>query len=1267
MQDSAQTLPPMALEDSVLTRFQQVARLVPDLPVILDGEQRITYAELDTWSDGIAATMIDRVGTEPCPVALYFKHGVQVIAAIMGVLKAGHFYSVMDPTIPESRLRTILDNLHAKHIVVDAATAAMELGSFTDLAFLPIENSALRPPADRDLPQLTADALAAICYTSGTTDRPKGVMWDHAMITHCVWQGLQIYPIRPGDVTALLYTAAYPASVTDLFGALLNGGALAIYRLADQGVINLRDWLTEERITILHLHATVLRQLLDTLPPGFRLEHVRYVRPSGRTTAADLRELQSHLHPDAIIVHSLTSSETCPITRYVMRPDAELGNGIVPLGFPIETAEIQLRGADQQVVTDEGVGEIFVRSRYLARGYWNQPELTVQRFQTDPADPRYRIYRMGDLARRRPDGMLELLGRNDRRVKIRGFTVDLEAIEVALIRLPGVREAVVVTRVATHDTVLVAYMCLDVAAIERSVSALRAALAQELPAYMLPARFVLLDALPRQPNGKVDVSALPAVGKARPGLDTPFVAPRSELEQQIADIWAELLELDEVGIADDFFELGGDSILAMRMVLAVEQRLGCSIPLDFLRIPTVANVASLLAGEPTVSPFPSEPTGVIAPQEPRQPGATRPRGWLRNLAARIEHQILELPLSMPYQGGMAWLRRWAGQPLVQRVRYAGQRRLFREFAASFDSPQTDDRHAFAEAILNSIWGSYIRQMGRGLSPAELVTALQGSRWPFWRDFGGQLAASLRDPAGPSPYDIVGEDTLRAAIRQGRGVILVAPHLPFLGIDRVIFASLGIFPHGITGAAFAQVRADLNTVARPLPVTLSRNVPHAHELLGARQRLVQGEAVYIPIDAARGVGPRIYTPVGQRLFPFNLGAIELTLVTDAPLLPVTTMLQPDNRLLLTIGAPLDTGDSQVGHDDRVWIAAQACGEFLASLWRAAPFARTFGDMQNYLNVSRSSAEVNAGEWSVLPDTRPPENPALHSVARRTFGTRSGPSRRITPRRILSHLAFAGPIWCGHGLPYGLGVRLQRQWVRPPVIRQQLLHRAAPFQKWLAILGREDPEGRELELSLLANTWLDWREIHIEQPDIYARWVLVRGASYLDAALASGRPIVLVGTHTAIQGGAMRMAIRQRTDREAWTLGYTATGPADAAAMVVYARELLTQGGIVQVTGDGAMGRRGVTLPVYGRPWLFRSGGAELALDTGAVMLPVFNTLARSGHITIEFLAPLTSIQAGRQAQIEDLTRQYAALLVQRWPDLLANMQWNKLRQMLNYAA
>ncbi len=959
MNDPSQTLPTLVIDAVVPARFHQVVHSVPNHPAIIDGEQRISYAELDAWSDRVAGSVIGKAGLTPQPVALSFGHGAEVIAALLGVLKAGHFYTVIDPAIPESRARVILDNLQSGHILTTAATSHAR--RFSGMDILTWEESVQQTPTMHGLPLPTADALGAICYTSGTTDQPKGVMWDHAMISHCAWQMAQVYPIGPQDVTALLYMAAYPASVTDLFGTLLNGGALAIYRLAQQGVTGLRDWLTDNRVTMLHLHTTVLRQLLDTLPAGYRFDHLRYVRPSGRTPVADIRRLQAHLHPDAVIVHSLTSSETCPITRLVIQPETELTGEITPVGFPINTAQITLLGEDGRPVQPGEVGEIVVCSRYLARGYWRQPELTAQRFQTDPDDPSVRIYRMGDLARWRPDGMLEWLGRNDRRVKIRGYTVDLDAAERTISRLPQVREATVTTLNTLHDTKLVAYLCLSDAAGAVTTSALRAALARELPGYMLPARVVVLDELPRQNNGKVNYDELPAPGRARPDLAAPFAAPRNETEQQIADIWADLLELDEVGVQDDFFELGGDSIAAMSMLFKVEQGIGCTISRNFLRNPTIANIARLSMGESEILAYPVQADSVNTEPVLHQPTPRRLRSQLRRLAERLESRILEHALNMPYQEGMAWLRHWAGQPLVQRIRYFRERRLYREFAASFDSPLSHDRHAFAEAILNNIWGTHIRQMARGRPAAEYTAALQGSRWRFWRDFGNQLAASLVDPTAPTPYDIVGKEILYDVVRQGRGVILAGPHLPVLGAYKVILAGLGMFPYAITGAAFDRAHAELTAAEHISAGAPHRQVQHTHELLRAWELLRQGKVIYIPIDAAAGVGPRIYTPVGQRLFPFNVGAIELALATGAPLLPMTTLLQPDNRLRLTIAAPLSTGDLRMEHDERLWITAQACGKFLGSLWRDAPFARTWGDMAHFLGVTRSPAEMSPGQW------------------------------------------------------------------------------------------------------------------------------------------------------------------------------------------------------------------------------------------------------------------------------------------------------------------
>lgn len=955
---SEDSLPLITTDSSIPARFTQVVRRRPDKPAIVDGAQRISYAELDAWSERIAQTIVEAVGDQPQPIALSFSHGIPVIAAMLGVLKVGHFYAVLDTAMPANRVRAVLDNLHSGYLLTNEGSDP----GYPGMQVLLCPAQPEQPLSAGTYTVAAPDALAAIHYTSGTTGQPKGVMVDHAMLLTRAGQFNEPEPVTPCDVVANLFSPAYSSAAADIYGTLLNGATLACYRPAQHHVGELRDWLIASQVTRLHLHAGILRQLLDVLSADFRFEHLCHVRPSGRTRVNEVRRLRRHLPPTAIVIHQLASSETAAVTRMVIRGDSELEGEILPVGYPIHPEQVTLMGADGQPTTGEGIGEIEVRSRYLARGYWNQPELTEQRFQTDPTDPHYRIYRMGDLARRRPDGMLELLGRKDHRVKIRGYTVDLEAVESALARLPGINEAVVVPKTTAHDTILIAYVCLAATTTDRSITMQRVVLAKELPAYMLPGRIIVLDALPRQSNGKVNWFDLPMPDAARPDLDTPYVAPRSELEQQLADIWAEVLELDEVGIADSFFDLGGDSITTMAMLLKVEQYTGCTIPRAFLCNPTIATIAGLLAGGAVEPPLdPVSATGAANIPTAQASGSARLPGLLRRLARGVENRIFEHPLGMPYQEGMNWLRGWAGQPLVQRIRYSQQRRLFRAFAASFDSPLTDDTGAFAEAILNSIWGQYIRQIGLGRPVAEYLTALQDAPWRFWRDLGNQLAASLRAPNGPAPFEIAGEALLQDAIRQGRGVILAAPHLPTLGVYKVILASLGIVPHSVTGAAFREAHAELTAANTSSPISPHRRVQRAHELLRARELLQQGEAVYIPIDAAAGVGPRIYTPVGERLFPFNVGAIELALATGAPMLPMTTLLQPDNRLRLTVGVPLDTGDAGLPHAERVWSTAQACGAFLTTLWRGAPYARTWGDMRHYLAVSRTPAEVSPGQW------------------------------------------------------------------------------------------------------------------------------------------------------------------------------------------------------------------------------------------------------------------------------------------------------------------
>lgn len=958
------------LEESIVARWRRIVqRFSERVAVTMPDGQRFTYRALDEQSDSIAVAIIDRLGVENAPVILFLEHSPHLIVAMIGALKANKAYVALEP-MQSAELTNVLTTSATPLLILTTddhrSTVRTVVGLHPDVLRLEDVHKAAALP---DL-AISPDALAALFFTSGTAGLPKGVPYSHRMILHRIWIETNTYQLTADDRFSGLRAVGVAASVRDIFNALLNGGTLCLYPLRQYGLTHLSPWLLDQGITYFHLPGMLFREWMQTLPHDARFPAIRYLSPSGRKSGRDCEQIWPHLGADACLISTYATTETSLLCQGRITRQTPVQEGLLSVGQPVPDKLITLVDDHDQPVAAGQVGEVVVRSRYIASGYWQQPELSIQRFVRDNQSGNEIVYRTGDFGRLREDGCLELLSRQDAQVKVRGYRVMLDDVETLLAQVPGVgRAAAKVFPTPDGDNRLVGYVT------ERNgaglaVSAIRNRLAGQVAGHMVPAQIVIVPELPLTRTGKIDRHALPQPDKARPRLDTPYVAPSDELEKQIADIWADLLELDEVGIDDNFFELGGDSILAMRMWLQVEQRLGHAVPRAFLRNPTVANIASLLQVNPEPTHDSEQTAGAPANLADAKSPRGRARSRLRRFAKQLEGRILEHPLKMPYPEGMAWLRRWANQPLVQRTRYFRSRRLFQDFAACFDSSVVDDRKAFGEAILNNFWGDHIRQLGRRRSVSEFVAALQSSPWPFWRDLGDQFAASLRNPAGPAPYDIVGLELLHHALEQGRGVVLAAPHLPTPGVYRLIFARYGIYPHALTGTSFDRARAELTSPENPSVQSPPRRVQRTHELLRAWEELKQGNVVFAPIDAAAGVGPRIYTPVGKRLFPFNVGAIELALVTGAPLLPITTLLQPDNRLRLTICEPLNTGSPQMAHDERVWIAAQACGEFLASLWHAAPFARTWGDMAHFLSVTRSTEDASPGQWVDFDDREAP---------------------------------------------------------------------------------------------------------------------------------------------------------------------------------------------------------------------------------------------------------------------------------------------------------
>lgn len=571
---------------SVSQQFDQVvSHRGPDLAVD-DGETAWSYAELAGVANLIAQAILDRWGSANEPVGLLFGHDVFGIAAILAVMRAGKAYAALDPTMPVSRNRALLESAECRYLLTDNRHRT-QAESIAGSSWSVINVSSFVGQAVPHLPDTWPDpqSLAVINFTSGSTGQPKAIRRTHAYLVRRAVVDHQLYGYRRNETFSCLYGFSYGASRAALFGSLLTGATLQLFDVRQKGVEQMSSWLKQSHVSLLHLNSTLLRVFLDSLPMGTFFPHVRLVRPSQRLLAADIERLWHVLPDDAIVIHQYASSETGPVSAFTIDRQTELSDEVVPVGRPLPDVEIKLVDEQGNVVSVGEVGEIVVRSPYLA------PEIG-ESVATRSANGQEGFYHTGDLGRIRQDGLMEFVGRVDHLVKVRGYRVSLSSIETALLRLAQVNDAVVVAYPDPNgDRIPVAYI-VPTTDTQGLVPELRRRLAEQLPPYALPARFVFLDNLPRLANGKIDYAALPQVDGSRPALEIPYTAPRTPVETEVAGIWAEALGLDQVGIHDNFLELGGHSLLAGRIVSRVMRAFQVDVPLSLLfESPTVAEMA----------------------------------------------------------------------------------------------------------------------------------------------------------------------------------------------------------------------------------------------------------------------------------------------------------------------------------------------------------------------------------------------------------------------------------------------------------------------------------------------------------------------------------------------------------------------------------------------------------------------------------------------------------------------------------------------------
>ncbi len=578
------------------------ASRTPDGVAVAGGDRRLTYRELAHRSDGFAARLRAGGIRRGDRVAVALDRTPELVVALVGVLKAGAAYVPLDPTHPRARLAYQLDDARASLLLTtralrdalpDCSARVICLDAPAE-AGGPVDASPAAPSA------LSPDDLAYVLYTSGSTGRPKGAMITHRGLSNYLGWASRAYEAGAGHGAPVHSPISFDLTVTSLFAPLVSGGRVDL--LEDgPGVEALADaLLADPGYSLVKLTPAHLDLLAHRLGPGGAAGRARFFVVGGEQLTADQVAFWRQHAPETAIINEYGPTETVVgCCTFRVPADGELA-GAIAIGKPIAQTKLYVLDRLMRPVPLGVAGELYIGGAGVARGYLGRPGLTAEKFVPDPLSgvAGARLYRSGDLARWRPDGQLEFLGRIDGQVKVRGYRIELGEIEAVLRDDPAVRAAAVVAREDTPgEKRLVAYLATDAG---RGLDAepIRARLREALPEYMVPAAFVGLDALPLSPNGKVDRDALPAPEAIRASAGAAYAPPRGPVEEAISGMWSELLAVDRVGVHDHFFDLGGHSLLATRLLARVRGTFAVETSLrEFLDQPTVAGLARLVDRE----------------------------------------------------------------------------------------------------------------------------------------------------------------------------------------------------------------------------------------------------------------------------------------------------------------------------------------------------------------------------------------------------------------------------------------------------------------------------------------------------------------------------------------------------------------------------------------------------------------------------------------------------------------------------------------------
>lgn len=570
--------------------IERQAHRTPQAIALISGGLTVTYEELCARANQVAHHLCRRGAGAEAYIGVCLERSIDAAIALLGILKSGAAYVYLDPTHPDKRLQQLVQDCNPKWIVTDAS----HQGRFPDPSICITmaetgneEVSALHPNVD-------PDNAACLLYTSGSTAIPKGVVEIHRSLTARLTCG-PLPDMEAGDICCLNSSLGFGITASRLFLPLALGARLVIF--SEEEVSDIQCFvrgIERHRVSSAFISPVLLRSILGLDAGLLRcLRVLRVVTATGSALTPELIRSFFAALPNTKLVNVYGSAEIGTTAALQVLDGGEVPAEI-SIGCATANSRIQILDENLVEVTAGEAGEICVSAPHLARGYLNQPDLTAQKFIADPVRPSQRLYRTGDLGRVLPNGEIQFLGRRDHQVKIRGVRIELGEVEAVLEQHDGVQESAVKVQDSGGEKRLIAYF-VTANGVRPTATALRAFMAGRLPGHMVPSGFMRLDEMPRTSTGKLDRNALPDFNPGRPDIEIAYAAPGDEIEEKLCGIWRGVLGLDLIGVDDNYFDLGGDSVLSIRLFSEVNREFGLDLPASTLfRAATVRSVATVI-------------------------------------------------------------------------------------------------------------------------------------------------------------------------------------------------------------------------------------------------------------------------------------------------------------------------------------------------------------------------------------------------------------------------------------------------------------------------------------------------------------------------------------------------------------------------------------------------------------------------------------------------------------------------------------------------